>query len=163
MPSWFYSTFGHILGFVAKGLFIWLSITLLAITLIVVVGTLQRILMRLKIRMAEVDGRLPLPLHDRRRRKSRQFFLRLTRRPLTAEDGLALEALNHAIDYLIQTYGLERFVGMPPGHRPAEFFAVQTLLECRAEMLNLRPPLPSFSYLLRRRLACVISTEHNRT
>src|SRR5260370_7183551 len=101
MSSWFYSTFGHILGSVAKGLFIWLSITLLAITLIVVVGTLQRILMRLKIRMAEVDGMLPLPLHDRRRRKSSQFFLRLTPRPLTPEAALPLQPLNHPLTYLL--------------------------------------------------------------
>ena len=98
-----------------------------------------------------------LPLFDRRREKHAKFRLRLTGRQITRTEGEMLEKLNHAIDYLIDTYDLRQFSGTPRELPPAEFVAAQTLLQCRAEMLKDYPPLPSFSYLVKRRLAYLMN------
>ncbi len=73
-------------------------------------------------------------------------------------EGKMLEKLNHAIDYLIDTYDLRKFSETSEELRPAEFVAVLKLLKCRAEMLKDYPPLPSFSYLVKRRLTYLMAS-----
>jgi hypothetical protein len=132
---------------------IWLLISLACVLLAFLTGACYRISARLKIAMIEAAGPLPAPLHDRRRRQRGRFRLRRTRRQLAPQEGAALESLNHAIDYLTQTYRLNRFAGQPPQTCPPQLTALELLLHKRAEMLVEHPPMPSFASLLRRRFA----------
>jgi len=151
------------LQFAARTAGLWLAISASSLALIVLISSLGQALLRLKIRMAETDGTSPLPLFNRRKAiRRRSFRLRLTRRPLTVEEGSALERVNFEIDVLIQTHHLGRFIGAPPGPRPPEFQAVETLLKHRAEFLERHPPLPSFRYLLQRRLLLALSRVRTR-
>jgi hypothetical protein len=131
---------------------IWLSITVISVALFYVVAISHLGLLRIKNSLAEADGTLPLPFHDRRKQARYVFRPQMTRRDLRLAEGVALERLHHSIDYLIQTYNLRRFAGEHRGPQQAEFTAVEILLRCRAEMLGGRPPLPSFSYLLSRKV-----------
>jgi len=144
---------GHVLYMVGVFLAVWTLVGISVLALIAAFGGVQRAAVRLKASMAETDGTLPLPFFNRRRRSEGKFSLNLTRRQLTLGEGAALEKLHHAIDYLIQSYSLDDFASKPAAQRPAEFFAAELLLQSRAEMLGARPPMPSFFYLLQRRLA----------
>jgi len=147
---------GHVLYMVGVFLAVWTLVGISVLALVVGFGAAQRGAMHVKAIMAEKDGTLPLPFFNRRRRSEGKFSLNLTRRQLTLGEGAALEKLHHAIDYLIQSYSLDDFAGKPVAQRPAEFFAAELLLQTRAEMLGAKPPMPSFFYLLQRRLAYML-------
>ena len=112
--------------------------------------------------MVEVDGNHPLPFFDQRKEQRSNFQLGLTRRSLTTENGLALETLEHAIDYLFQAYALDHFRDTSPENRPPEVRAAEILLRARFELLEGRPPLPSVAYLVTRRFAWLMSTVANK-
>ena len=112
--------------------------------------------------MTEADGSHPLPLFDQRKKRSDNFQLGLTRRALTADDGLALETLEHAIDYLFHIHALDHFRDTSPENRPPEVRAVEMLLQARFELLEGRPPLPSMAYLTSRRFAWLMATAVNK-
>jgi len=141
----------RVLAYAAEGVGIWISTLGLGATLLVASGGCLRRLRSLKLHMAETDATLPLPMFDRRRKRDSRYRLRVTRRNLTREEGRALETLRHAIDYLIEAYELRADGIRPEETRPAEFAAVQLLLQGHAKLLETRPPLPSFAYLFRRR------------
>jgi hypothetical protein len=141
----------HILGRVAG---LWCLISATLFLLLLVAGVCYRLSSRLRIAMIEAAGPLPAPLHDRRHRQRGRFRLRHTRRQLAPREGAMLESLNHAIDYLVQTYHLKHPTAQPLDCvRPAQLEAVELLLQKRAEMLAERPPMPSLASLLRRRIA----------
>jgi hypothetical protein len=143
----------HLLHQVARGVGIWLLLSALLLLLLFTTGVCYRIADRLKIAMIEAAGPLPAPLHDRRRRQRGRFRLRTTRRQLAPQEGMMLESLHRAIDYLMQTYNLKQFADQPQTTAPPQLAAVQILLQKRAEMLAEHPPMPSLLTLLRRRLA----------
>jgi len=132
---------------------VWMLTAVSVVAVLVCGATLYRGIVRLKANMVEKDSTLPLPFFNRRRQSQDKFSLSLTRRQMTLGEGAALEKLHHAIDYLIQSYSLDEFANKPLAQRPAEFFAAELLLQSRAEMLGARPPMPSFFYLLQRRIA----------
>lgn len=138
---------------VAGGVSFWLLLSATVLLLLFTTGLCYRIADRLKIAMIEAAGPLPQPLHDRRRRQRGRFRLRTTRRQLAPQQGILLESLQHAIDYLVQTYHLKQFADRPWTMAPPQLAAVQILLQKRAEMLAEDPPMPSLITLLRRRLA----------
>jgi hypothetical protein len=140
----------HLLGSVVE---VWIAISVATALLVFAGGASYGAAMRLKTAMTEADRTLPLPLYDRRRSQRGRYRLRIDRRQLTAEEGAMLETLHHAIDYLVQTYKLEQIVEGSRETRPAELLAVEILLQKRMEMLAQRIPLPSFGYLLQRRIA----------
>jgi hypothetical protein len=140
----------HLLARIAG---IWLLLSLALLLLALLTSACYRISGHLKIAMIEAAGPLPAPLYDRRRRQRGRFRLRTTRRQLAPREGAALESLNHAIDYLTQTYRLKRCAGQPPEACPPQLTAVTLLLHKRSEMLIEHPPMPSFAALLRRRFA----------
>ncbi|WP_348270060.1 hypothetical protein P8936_06425 [Edaphobacter paludis] len=146
-----------ILGWLAKMAAIWFAISVISITLILFAVHAWSLLLRLKVKMDEFDRTMPLPLFDRRRKKHPKFNLRLTRRQFSRTEGEMFEKLDHAIDYLIDTYDLRKFSGIRNELLPDEFIAAQRLLQCRAEMLKEYTPLPSLSYLLKRRLAYLMN------
>jgi hypothetical protein len=153
---------GSIPGWLARIATLWIAISLSSTALIVLATEVRSLLLRIKVQMAEFDRTMLPPLFDRRREKHAKFRLRLTRRQITRTEGEMLEKLNHAIDYLIDTYDLREFSGTPKELSPAEFVAAQMLLQCRAEMLKDYPPLPSFSYLVKRRLAYLMNSRRPR-
>jgi hypothetical protein len=131
----------------------WLLGSLLLALSAVVAAELRKVLLKLKLRMVEVDSTLPLPLVDRRKKQHDAFSLRLTHRNLTIEEGRAIETLRHATDYLIDTYGLYERGSEDPRVETAPRQAVQLLLNSLSVFLDARLPLPSFMYLLRRRIS----------
>jgi hypothetical protein len=143
----------HLLHQVVGGVGIWLLLGATVLLLLFTTGVCYRIADRLKIAMIEAAGPLPAPLHDRRRRQRSRFRLRTTRRQLAPQQGILLESLQHAIDYLMQTYNLKQFTDQPRTMAPPQVAAVRILLQKRAEMLAEHPPMPSLITLLRRRLA----------
>ena len=146
-----------ILGCLAKAAAIWFAISVISITLILFAAHTWSFLLRLKVTMEQFDRTMPLPLFDRRRKKNAKFNLRLTRRQFSRAEGEMFEKLDHAIDYLIDTYELRKFSGSREELLPPEFIAAQMLLQCRAEMLREYTLLPSLSYLLKRRLAYLMN------
>jgi hypothetical protein len=143
----------HLLHPVAGGVGIWLLLSATVLLLLFLTGVCYRIADRLKVAMIEAAGPLPPPLHDRRRRQRGRFRLRTTRRQLTPQEGMVLESLHRAIDYLVQSYNLRQFADQPQTMTPPQLAAVQILRQKRAEMLAEHPPAPSLITLLRRRLA----------
>jgi hypothetical protein len=143
----------HLLHQVAGGVSIWLLLSATVLLLLFTTGVCYRIADRLKIAMIDAAGPLPASLHDRRRRQRSRFRLRTTRRQLAPQQGILLESLQHAIDYLMQTYNLKQFTDHPRTMAPPQVAAVRILLQKRAEMLAEHPPMPSLITLLRRRLA----------
>jgi predicted helicase len=137
---------------------IWLAISMASLFLILLAAKVWSMFIGIKIRMAEFDRTMPLSLFNRRKSRQTRFRLRLTRRQIPKEVGERIENLNHAIDYLIDSYDLRKFSHMPADLRPAEFAAAEMLLQCRAEMLRDYLPLPSLSYLLKRRIAYLMNT-----
>ncbi len=139
--------------FVGKILGMWVLLCGTASAGIVGISFVRSFLLSVKLRMVEVDSTLPLPLHNRRRWPQSKFRLRITRRQLKDVDGKSLERIGRQIDGLIEAHDLLRFRGMPEGPRPAAFYEVEMLLKERSELLGKYLLLPSFSYLIRRRLA----------
>ncbi|MEO6804170.1 MAG: hypothetical protein ABI197_13105 [Granulicella sp.] len=131
----------------------WLLGSLLLSISVVMAAEVRKMLLHVKLRMVEVDNTIPLPLVDRRKKQLDAFRLRLTRRNLTIEEGRALETLRHATDYLIDTYGLYETVSEHPSVETAPREAVQLLLNHLSDFLDARLPLPSFAYLLQRRIS----------
>jgi hypothetical protein len=140
----------HLLGNIVE---VWIAISVATALFIFAGSASYGAAMRVKTSMAETDRTLPLPLYDRRRSQRGRYRLRLNRRQLTAEEGAMLETLHHAIDYLVQTYKLEQIAKVLPETRPPQLLAVEILLQKRMEMLAKHTPLPSFGYLLQRRIA----------
>jgi hypothetical protein len=148
---------GSIFGWLARIVELWLFISMSSIVLIVIGVGIRSKLIGIKLQMAKFDRTMPLPLFDRRKRRQTRFPLRLTRRQVPPTEAKMVEKLNHAIDYLIDTYDLRKYSSAPDTMLPAEFIAVQKLLQCRAEILKQYSPLPSFSYLLKRRFAYLMN------
>jgi hypothetical protein len=147
----------HWLGNVAA---IWVLLSAAAVLSLLAVGAWHRLSARLKVAMIEAAGPLPPQFHDRRHRQRGRFRLRMTRRQLSPQEGATLESLRHAIDYLIQSYGLKSFANRPWVAAPAQVNAVEILLQKRAEMLAEHPPMPSLASLLRRRFAYLKLAKH---
>jgi len=143
----------HLLRHAVRGVGIWLLLGAAVLLLLFLTGVCYRIADRLKLAMIEAAGPLPPSLHDRRRRQRGRFRVRTTRRQLAPQEGMVLESLHRAIDYLVQTYNLKQFADQPQTLAPPQVAAVQILLQKRAEMLAEHPPMPSLLTLLRRRLA----------
>jgi hypothetical protein len=147
-----------LLGQIATVAALWLTTSMASVLLIVLAARVWSMLLRVKVRMAEFDRTMPIAIFDLRTRRQTRFRLKLTRRQIPNVEGKMIEKLNHAIDYLIDTYDLRKFSALLEDMRPPEFVAAQTLLQCRAEILKDHLPLPSFSYLLKRRLAYLMNT-----
>jgi hypothetical protein len=137
---------------------LWLAISTASLFLIILAVQIRSMLIGIKIRMAEFDRTIPLPLFKQRKRRQTKFRLRLTRRQIPKDVGKMIEKLNHAIDYLIDVYALRNFADVPEDLRPAEFVAAETLLQCRAEILKDYLPMPSLSYFLKRRIEYLMNT-----
>jgi len=150
----------RLLHWLANAAGLWLLISATVLFLLFATGAWHRLSARLKVAMIEAAGALPPDFHDRRHRQRGRFRLRLTRRQLTPQEGATLESLRHAIDYLIQSYGLKSFANRPWVAAPAQVTAVEILLQKRAEMLAEHPPMPSLLSLLRRRLAYLKLARH---
>ena len=150
------------MGLLFKILAIWSFISVGTLGAGILSALFRRALLRRKVRMTEVDGSRPLPLFDQRKKQRDNFQLGLTRRALTVEDGIALETLEHAVDYLFKVYALDHFRDTLPENRPPEVRAVEILLHARFELLEGRPPLPSVAYLVSRRFAWLMATAANR-
>jgi hypothetical protein len=125
----------------------WVLLSVVLVLSILAMASCYRAALRLKRAMAESDAS-PVREPDRPQRAT----LRLTRHPLTREQGAALESLHHAIDYLMQTYDLRQPPNQPQPVDTPQRAAVEILLLKRSEMLAAHPPLPSLFSLLRRRL-----------
>ncbi len=88
---------------------LWIAISAICVALIILSSRVWFLLLRIKMRMTRFDETMPFPLFDRRLRRRTIFHLSLTRRVIAPKEGKMLEKLNHAIDYLIDTYHLREF------------------------------------------------------
>jgi hypothetical protein len=147
------------LHLLARILGAWIVASAISLLALLILSACYCAARRLRRAMAESDAQSLLLLRDRR--PWRLGRLRLSHRPLTREQGAALESLHHAIDYLGQT-GTSR--QLPDRLQPATFpshGAVEILVLKCVEILSSPPSLPSLRTHLLRRLTHLSIPQRN--